>query len=109
MSECKTYEQTLAHRVLSVGHVLQSCLLLMNFLIFCHVSFIAEIVKVASIGLGVKFWDERRALRAEGFPVYLSKVLMLVNILDGRESLRFGCNATGWVSKSKSFPMGSHT
>ena len=82
MSKGEPNEETLAHRIFSVSHVLKCRLLVVDFLILSHIGFIAEVVEVASIGLGVKLWDERSALRADSVPVDLSEVLVGVDILD---------------------------
>ena len=59
----------------------------MNFLVFRHVCFVAEIIEVASVGLGVEFWDERGALRSKGVPVDLGEVWVGVDVLDRGETL----------------------
>lgn len=83
MSKCETDEQALAHRVFSVGHILQSLLLLVDLLVLRHISLIAEVIEVTSVGLGVEFGDERSSLRAKSIPVNLGEVLMLIDVLDG--------------------------
>jgi hypothetical protein len=82
VSECESNKQTLAHGVFSVGHLLQCSLLIMDFLIFRHISLVAEVIEVASICLGVELWDEGGALGSKGIPINLSEVLMRVDVLD---------------------------
>lgn len=98
MSKCEADEQALAHRIFSVGHVFQGLLLLVHLLVLGHVGFVAEVVKVASVSLGVEFGDEGSTLGAESGPVDFREVLMIVDFLDGREALGFGRNATIQVS-----------
>ena len=87
MPKCKSDEQTLAHWVFSISHLLQRSLLVVDFLVFRHVCFVAEVVEVASIGLGVEFRDERSALRTKGGPIDFGEVWVGVDVFDGGETL----------------------
>lgn len=51
MPKCEADEEALAHLVLAFGHSLESLLLVVNFFVLCHISFIGKVVKVARIGL----------------------------------------------------------
>lgn len=70
----------------------------MNLLVFGHVSFVAEVVKIPCICLRVKLWDEWSTLGSECSPVNLSKVLMRINIFDVCKALVLRCNAAIKVS-----------
>jgi hypothetical protein len=87
VSEGKPYKQALAHGVLSIRHVFKRTLLIMHFLVLCHVSFITEVVEVASICLRVKFWNKWCSLGTQCTPVNFSKILMPVDRLYGVKAL----------------------
>jgi hypothetical protein len=93
MPECESNKQALAHRVLSISHILQSSLFFMHFLILSHISFITEVIEVASIRLRVKLWNERSALGAKSGPINLCKILMVVDVFDRGETFCLGRNA----------------
>ena len=75
----------------------------MNLLVLGHIRFIAEVVEVASVGLGVKFRNKRSSLRSKSLPINLSKILMLVDVLDKGKTLCLGCDTAVSVSR-RSFP-----
>jgi hypothetical protein len=87
MSERESDKQTLAHWIFSVSHLFQCRLLVVNLLVFRHVSLVAEIIKVTGISLGVEFWHERSALGSKGGPINFGEVWVGIDILDGRETL----------------------
>lgn len=89
MTESKPHKQRLPHRALAIRHALQRSLLIMHLLVLCHVRLVAEVVKVARVGLGVEFGHKGRALRAQGGPVYFGKVLVRVDGLDVGEAFGF--------------------
>lgn len=100
MSKRKSDEQALAHGVLSVGHVLQCRLLIMNLFVLSHIGFIAKVIKVASVRLRVELRNEGSTLSSEASPINLSKILMRINILDSRETFTLRGNAAIGVSYS---------
>lgn len=53
MAECKSDEETFAHLLFPIGHILESLLFIVDFLILGHISFVGEIVEVPGIGLRV--------------------------------------------------------
>lgn len=93
MAEGESNEQALTHRVFSVCHVLQSFLLLMNLLVLGHISFVAEVIEISCISLGVEFRDERSTLGSKSVPVNFSEVLVLIDFLDRSEALSLRGNA----------------
>ena len=98
MLEGKSDEKSLVHWLLTVGHTLECHLLIVDLLILGHISLVAEVVEVASVGLGIELWHEWRTLRAECLPVDLGKVLVSVDLLNIRESLTLRGNETDYVS-----------
>lgn len=94
MSECEANKQALAHWIFSISHLLQSSLLVMNLLILRHISLVAEVIEVASVGLGIKLGDERGALSSKGVPIDFGEILVSVDILDRGKPLRLGGNAS---------------
>ena len=98
MSESEPNKQALAHRVFSIGHILQRTLLVVDLLVFRHISFVGEIIKVASIGLRVKLWNKWSALRAKSSPIDLGEVLVLIDIFDGGKAATLGVDASANVS-----------
>ena len=83
MSESESDKQALAHWVFTVSHLLQCGLFIVNLLVFGHVCFIAEVVKIASISLGVELWDKGSTLGSKSAPINLGEVWVVVDILDG--------------------------
>jgi hypothetical protein len=65
----------------------------MNLFILRHISFVTEVVKVSSIGLGIEFRDKWSTLGTNCFPINFGKIVVVVDFLNGRESLRLRCNA----------------
>mgnify|MGYP000949121174 CR=1 FL=1 len=81
VAESEPNKEALAHRVVTIRHGLESLLLLVHLFVFGHVSFAAEIVKVASVRLRIELRDERCASLAQSFPVDFAKVLMVADVL----------------------------
>lgn len=94
MPKGKSDKQTLAHRILSISHLLQSTLLVMNLFVFRHVRLAAKVIEISSISLRVELWDKWCALSTDRVPIDLGKVLMVVDILDRGKALDFGVDAT---------------
>lgn len=92
MSKGEADEKSLVHWFLAICHDLERHLLVMDFLVLGHVSLVAEVVKVAGVGLGVELWHEWRTLGAESLPIDLGKVLVSVDLLDVWETLAFRGN-----------------
>lgn len=86
MPECEADEEALAHFFFSFCHRFESLLLVMNLLVFSHVSFVAEIIKVPCVCLRVQLWYKRGPGLTQSRPVDLGKVLVIVNILDVGEA-----------------------
>jgi hypothetical protein len=58
----------------------------MHLLVFSHVGLIAEVVKVAGVGLGVEFRDEGGTLLTEASPIDLGEVSVSVNLTDSAKT-----------------------
>lgn len=86
MPERESDKEALAHLVITVSHLLQSRLLVVHLLVLGHVCFVAKVVKVASVGFRVQLWNKRRPSLSKRLPLDLCKVVMVVNILDVRET-----------------------
>jgi len=55
----------------------------MYLLIFGHICFVAEVVEIARVSLGVELWDKWSALRSKDGPINLGKIWVGADILDG--------------------------
>jgi hypothetical protein len=86
--ECEANEEALAHLVVTLGHGLESLLLVVNLLVLCHVGLVCEVIKVSGVRLRVQLWDKGCAGLAESVPVDFGKVVMSVNIVNIREPAR---------------------
>lgn len=93
VSERESHKETLVHLLLAFRHRLQRLLFLMHLLILGHVGLIAEVVKVARVGLRVQLGDKGSARLAEAGPVYLGKVVVREYVLNIGETAGAGLDA----------------
>ena len=88
MTERETHEEALAHFIFAIGHALECLLLVMHFFVLSHISFTGEVVEVSGVCLRVQLGHEWRLGLSENIPFHLREVLVLVDVLDGREPPR---------------------
>ena len=86
MAESETDKDALVHLLGSLGHLFERVLLIVHFLVLRHVCLVAEVVKVSSVGLGVEFRYEGRALIAEIGPVDFGEIRVCADLGNGVES-----------------------
>lgn len=65
VAEREADEKRLAHLLLAVSHGLERLLLVVDFLVLGHVSFVGEVVEVPGVGLRVQLGDEGGASLAQ--------------------------------------------
>ena len=82
VTEREANKEALAHFVVTVGHVLKRLLLIVYLLVFCHVCLVIEVIEVASVGFRVEFGHKRSSRLSQSRPINLSKVLVVVNVVD---------------------------
>lgn len=87
MPEGEADKETLAHLFLTLGHVLQGLLLVVDFFVLGHVGIVAKVVEIARIRLRVQLWHERRPGLAQRIPVNLGEIVVGVDILNFTEAL----------------------